>query len=168
MAYFRLREDAQSWFSEISGGPPFRTKFDIYYLCLMAGFASGRATELVGSGAAATDFVEKFVEDYRPSSRLLIGLLVTAELRKSGIDVSEKAQVRSLFKRLVDSESPNSLTDQGMRRLNAYASGGYEYIAEKRDMKPYAAEEFIQGYTALIAEAIESASAGVPKTDTGQ
>jgi len=155
MAYFRLRTDAQSWFSEIADSPPFRTKFDIYYLCLIAGLASGRATELTGTAHPATDLVEKFVEDYRPASRLIIGLLVTAELRKSGIDVSEKAQVRALFKRLVDSESPNSLTDQGMRRLNAYASGGYEYLAEQRDMKPYTAEEFIQGYSALIENAVE-------------
>ena len=158
MAYFRLRSDAQSWFSEIADAPPFRTKFDAYYLCLLAGLASGRATELAGAVHPATDLVEKFVEDYRPASRLIIGLLVTAELRKSGIDVTEKAQVRALFKRLVDSESPNSLTESGMRRLNAYASGGYEYLAEQRDMKPYTAEEFIQSYTALIGEAVEMAT----------
>lgn len=158
MAYFRLRTDAQSWFSEIADAPPFRTKFDVYYLCLLAGLASGRATELAGASNPATDLVEKFVEDYRPASRLIIGLLVTAELRKSGIDVSEKAQVRALFKRLVDSESPNSMTEMGMRRLNAYASGGYEYLAEQRDMKPYTAEEFIQSYTALIDEAVQNAA----------
>lgn len=159
MAYFRLRTDAQSWFSEIADLPPFKTKFDVYYLCLLAGLANGRAAELSGAANPATDLVEKFVEDYRPASRLIIGLLVTAELKKSGIDVSEKAQVRALFKRLVDSESPNSLTEMGMRRLNAYASGGYEYLAEQRDMKPYTAEEFIQGYTALIEEAVEKAGA---------
>jgi len=159
MAYFRLRTDAQSWFSEIADAPPFKTKFDVYYLCLLAGLASGRAAELSGTANPATDLVEKFVEDYRPASRLIIGLLVTAELKKSGIDVSEKAQVRALFKRLVDSESPNSLTEMGMRRLNAYASGGYEYLAEERDMKPYTAEEFIQGYSALIEVAVEKASA---------
>lgn len=160
MAYFRLRTDAQSWFSEIADSPPFRVKFDVYYLCLLAGFASGRATELAGAVHPATDLVEKFVEDYRPASRLIIGLLVTAELRKSGIDVSEKAQVRALFKRLVDSESPNSLTELGMRRLNAYASGGYEYLAEQRDMKPYTAEEFIQSYTTLIEQAVENVALG--------
>jgi len=160
MAYFRLRADAQSWFSEIADAPPFRVKFDVYYLCLLAGFASGRASELSGAAHPATDLVEKFVEDYRAASRLIIGLLVTAELRKSGIDVSEKAQVRALFKRLVDSESPNSLTDLGMRRLNAYASGGYEYLAEQRDMKPYTAEEFIQGYQTLIEDAVEKAASG--------
>lgn len=157
MAYFRLRTDAQSWFAEIADAPPFKTKFDVYYLCLLAGLASGRAAELSSAANPATDLVEKFVEDYRPVSRLIIGLLVTAELKKNGIDVSEKTQVRSLFKRLVDSESPNSLTEMGMRRLNAYASGGYEYLAEQRDMKPYTAEEFIQGYTSLIEEAVEKA-----------
>lgn len=158
MAYFRLRTDAQNWFSEIADKPPFRTKFDIYYLCLLAGIASGRAVELSGAANPATDVYEKYPEDFRPAGRLIIGLLVTAELKKSGIDVSEKAQVRALFKRLVDSETPNNLTDMGMRRLNSYASGGYEFLAEQRDMKPYTAEEFIQSYTALIGDAVEKAT----------
>lgn len=154
MAYFRLRSDAQSWFSEISESAPFRTKFDVFYFCALAGLASGRSSDAAQVGAAATDLVEKFVEDYRSVSRLIIGLLVVAELRNSGIDIEEKAQVRTLFKRLVDPQSPNSLTDEGMKRLNAYASGGYEWLAEQRDMKPYSAEEFLLSYATLMEEAL--------------
>lgn len=158
MAYFRLRTDAQAWFSKIIDKAPFRTKFDVYYLCLLAGLANERATELSGPGNQATDLVEKFVSDYRPASRLVIGLLITVELRKNGIEINEKKQVRTLIKRLIDSESPNTLTDMGMKRLNAYASGGYDFLAEQRDVKPYNAEEFLQGFMPLIEKAVQAAS----------
>ena len=35
---FRLRTDAEKWFSEIADHPG-TLKFDLYYFCLMAGFA---------------------------------------------------------------------------------------------------------------------------------
>ena len=149
MARFRMRNDARAWLSQISDFEQFRVDFDQYYLCLMAGFASGRSTE----GGASTEMVEAFVEEYKPASRFLIGLLVIAELKKGGIDVSERTAVRALFKRLVDPQSPNSLTDEGMRRMNAYASGGYDYLSERRETKPYSGEEFLRDYVQLIGEA---------------
>ncbi len=149
MARFRMRNDARAWFSQINDFEHFRVDFDQYYLCLMAGFASGRSTE----GGASSEMVEAFVEEYKPASRFLIGLLVIAELKKGGIDVSERTAVRALFKRLVDPQSPNSLTDEGMRRMNAYASGGYDYLSERRETKPYSGEEFLRDYVQLIGEA---------------
>ena len=41
---FRLREDAERWFSALDGKEPTKTKFDLYYFCLMAG-ALERADE---------------------------------------------------------------------------------------------------------------------------
>jgi hypothetical protein len=150
MAYFRLRKDAEKWFREISDDPPFKVKWDIYYLCLMAGFASNRSSEVT----AATDLTERFVEEYRPARHFLLGLLVTAELKLAGVNRADKAQVRELFKKLIHPNGTNDLTDFGMRRMNAYASGGWEYLAEMRDQRPYHVEEFMQSYPALLARAI--------------
>lgn len=41
-----------------------------------------------------------------------------------------------------------------MKRLNAYASGGYEWLAEQRDMKPYSAEEFLLSYASLLEQVL--------------
>ena len=149
MARFRLRNDAKGWFSQISKFDQFKIDFDIYYLCLMAGLASGR----VNDEAPTTEMVDTFVEEYKPASRFLIGLLVIAEMKKGGIDVSERTAVRALFKRLVDPQSPNQLTDDGMRSMNAYASGGYDFLTERRETKPYTGEEFLRDYVQLIEEA---------------
>lgn len=149
MARFRIRNDAKSWFNQIATFEHFHTDFDQYYLCLMAGFASGRSNE----NGPTTEMVESFVEDYKEASRFLIGLLVTSELKKGGIDVRERETVRNLFRHLVDPQSPNELTEEGMRRMNAYASGGYDYLAEQRETKPYSGEEFIRDYVQLIDQA---------------
>jgi hypothetical protein len=150
MARFRFRNDARAWFSHITNFEHFKTDFDQYYLCLMAGFASGRSNE----NGPTTEMVENFVEDYKEASRFLIGLLVIAELKRGGIEISERDAVRVLFRRLVDPHSPNQLTDEGMRRMNSYASGGYDYLAEQRETKPYSGEEFIRDYAQLITQAL--------------
>ncbi len=150
MARFRMRNDARTWFKQIADFEHFKTDFDQYYLCLMAGFASGRSNET----GTTTEMVENFVEDYKEASRFLIGLLVMAELKKSGIEIFERDSVRSMFKRLVDPHSPNQLTDEGMRRMNAYASGGYDYLSEQRETKPYSGEEFLRDYAQLIEVAV--------------
>ena len=144
MARFRIRNDARTWFKQIAGD--FNTEFDQYYFCLMAGFASARSNE---TGATA-EIVENFVDDYKEASRFLIGLLVMAELRKAGIDISERDAVREMFRRLISPHSPNQLTDEGMRRMNAYASGGYDFLAENREDRPFTSGEFLRDYAQLI------------------
>ena len=153
---FRLREDAERWFSQLDGKEPTKTKFDLYYFCLMAGLANGRSSDASSSGVTAREIVDDFIHDYRPAQRLLIGLLVVAEARKGGIDLEEKAAVREVFGRLVTPESKTHLTDEGMRCLNAYASGGYEFLSESRDTAPASPEEFLRDFVGLIENAVES------------
>jgi len=38
--------------------------------------------------------------------------------------------------------------------MNAYSSGGYDYLAEKRETKPYSGEEFLRDYAQLVEEAL--------------
>ena len=146
MARFRIRNDARNWFKHIADFEHFKTEFDQYYFCLMVGFASGRSSE---KGTTA-EFVENIVEDYKEASRFLIGLLVMAELKTAGIEIFERESVRDMFRRLVDPHSPNQLTDEGMRRMNAYASGGYDYLSEQREKGPYSGEEFLRDYVKVI------------------
>ena len=154
---FRLREDAERWFREIDGKEPTKTKFDLYYFCLMAGMASGRASD--PSDFGAREIIDEFIQDYQPAQRLLIGLLVAAEVRRGGIDLGEKAAVRAVFRRLVTPGSKTQLTEEGMRCMNAYASGGYDFLAESRDVAPASPEEFVRDFVGLIADAAESETA---------
>ena len=156
---FRLREDAERWFSALDGKEPTKTKFDLYYFCLMAGLASGRSSDASKAGVPSREIVDDFIQDYRPAQRLLIGLLVVAEVRRGGIDLAEKAAVRQVFRRLVTPESKTQLTEDGMRCLNAYASGGYEFLSESRSTKPTTPEEFMRDFVGLVADAAKEGSA---------
>lgn len=151
---FRLREDAERWFKELDGKEPAKTKFDLYYFCLMAGLASGRFSD--PSAFGAREIIDEFIQDYQPAQRLLIGLLVAAEVRRGGIDVGEKTAVRTVFRRLVTPEAKTQLTDEGMWCMNAYASGGYDYLTESRDTAPASPEEFIRDFVGLIDKAIKT------------
>ena len=46
-----------------------------------------------------------------------------------------------------------------MRCMNAYASGGYEFLAEQRDTKPSSVEEFLRDYIRLVDCAVEAGHA---------
>lgn len=155
---FRLRTDAEKWFSEIDGREPIKTKFDLYYFCLLAGLASGRYVDISRQGVTARDIVQDFILDYRPAARLMIGLLLVAELSRSGIAPSERLAVRKLVKQLVEPGS-SGLSDEGFRAMNGYASGGYEFLAESRDHRPASPDEFLRDFTVLIGEAFGTRSA---------
>ena len=81
---------------------------------------------------------------------------MAAEVRRGGIDLSEKAAVRAVFRRLVTPGSKTQLTDEGLRCMNAYASGGYDFLSESRDVAPASPEEFVRDFVGLIDEAVES------------
>lgn len=150
---FRLRDDAEKWFSEIDGQAPLKTKFDLYYFCVMAGLAGRRKSEPVPSH----EIIDEFIQDYRPAKRLLIGLMVIAEVHQGGMGLEEKTAVRDVFKRLITSDNATGLTDDGMRCMNSYASGGYEFLAESRETKPTSPEEFLRDYVQLVDLAAKAA-----------
>ncbi|OKH41419.1 hypothetical protein NIES2101_34355 [Calothrix sp. HK-06] len=149
--FFRLRQDAESWFSNIFE-KPIETKFDIYYFCLMLGLATGRYSK----NKEGTEFIDYFIADYASYQTLIIGLLVITELNKRGIGIKERNEISSLFKEFIDTATRTNLTDEAIDKLNGYASGGYEYLTEKIDTKPYHVEEFLITYYNLFNEAIEN------------
>lgn len=148
MARFQLSNDARKYFSKImSQKELFPDLFDFYYICLIAGFSTGRIANL-----PSTDLVDYYIENYRPAKNFLIGLLVVSELKKSGIGSDEKEAVRKKIKQLVDPSSSTQLSDEGMKRMDEYANGGYEYIYEKRPDKPYSGEVFLEDFVLLMTE----------------
>lgn len=153
---FRIRQDAENWFSNIKNQKPIQTEFDLYYFCLMLGLATGRKSN--PSDRCADWEIGYFINDYKTSQRLIIGLLIRTELSRLGIEVTEKKEVRQLFNELVDPTSRSHLTELGMDRLNEYSSGGYDYLAEKLSSKPHYVEEFLRTYDKLLKEAVDSNS----------
>lgn len=148
---FYLREDTESWFNNIKDQRPIETKFDLFYFCLMLGIAAGRKSS-PNARSKTTEFQKNFVKSYIPVQKLIIGLLINAELKRLGIDSTEKDQVYNLLTNLVDPENQTKLTEAGINKLNEYASGGYDVLSEELSSKPYSVEEFLRTYTKLLRE----------------
>ena len=153
MASFRLREDAIDWLSAVQSRLANATIFDLYYFCAMAGLTSGRAEEL---RSASREMIDYFVADHKPFASFVLAMLVVAELQRSRIRLTEEHEVRILFRSLVTGNGGSGLTDEGMRRLNAYANGGYEFLASRCDQRPQNPEEFLRVFTQLLGEAAAS------------
>lgn len=150
---FRLREDAEKWFSEIAKQPPFRAMFDMYYFCLVLGLATGRLDK-EGASSETIELVDYFIEDYKAAQRCLMGMLILAELKRQNVSLNEKKRVQEIIHSLIDPNSHSNLTQFGFQQSNAYASGGYDYLFEKRAQKPYGAGQFLRDYKRLIDEAL--------------
>jgi hypothetical protein len=165
---FRMRDDAENWFSNIKNKKTvIKTKFDRYYYCLMIGLASGHYSEPTQRCKDCTDFVDDFVKEYQAQQKLIIGLLVRAELADSRISLNDKEETRKLLLDLIDPTSQTNLTDYGMDRMNAYSSGGYDYLSEHLDSKPHYVEDFLITYVKLLKEAVDNNPKWQPATVQG-
>lgn len=147
---FQFSQDADNWFANVREKDPFRLKFDRYYICLMLGLASGRK-----GGPPGPDFVDYFVDQYKPTHRLISGLLTVAELKNQGIEMDDKPGVRKMIAELFDTSTTTGLSDEGLRNLNRYASGGFTYLAEICQ-KPHHADAFLVEYLSLLKSAADS------------
>ena len=126
---FRLRNDAEKMLKHLLVEKSVvKTMFDLYYLCFMVGLACGRTNPDDIKGVAP--FIQNFPEDYQSVQDLLVGLLVMSEIRKNSIDLSNKTQVRSEISRLIHPSTSTGLTSDGHALMNAYASGGFDFMLE--------------------------------------
>lgn len=152
MASFKIREDAITWLSDVQRGLDGGTIFDLYYFCAVAGLTAGKAEEL---SAPTREMVDYFVSDYKPVASFLLGMLVIAELKLGRIELDEDGEVRSVFRSLVAGQGETGLTDEGMKRLNAYANGGYEYLAQNIENRPQSAEVFLREFATVMSSAAD-------------
>ncbi len=146
---FRLRTDAEKWFSEIE--KDFTYKFDAYYFCLMAGYTAVRRSPLTSADKPA--FVDDFPGDYKLQQNLLLGGLIDCDLRDRGISVTDKAAVQKVVSELLTATGASThLNATGAARMNEYASGGFDVLVERMVDKPHKLETFLRGYAKLITE----------------
>ena len=154
---FRLRQDTKDWFSNIQDNKSrqINTDFDLYYFCLMLGLATGKYSNPINKCKKYSDFTDYFVKDYKSHQNLILGLLIRAELSKLGISLDEKEDTKKHLIKLIDPSSTTNLTNEGIDSMNAYASGGFDYLTENFDSKPYHVEEFLISYTKLLQKAVD-------------
>lgn len=159
---FRLRNEARDWFSEIAGefgkgaaGIPEAPMFDMYYLCLVAGLAElePSASKEVTTTSTA-ELVSAFPGEYRERGRLIIALLLSRELRRTAVELTERDALHETVSEYVDPQSPSGLSSEGEKLSNRYAYNGFEIMASWFDAKPQHLETFLL----LYAEKVKAAA----------
>jgi len=124
----------------------------MYHLCLLAGLASQRKSEVPPEDT--TVLVDYFPGEYRNTGRLIVALFVATELRLMGIDRSERDHLHSEVSMLVDPAGTSFLSDAGMREINRYAHGGFDTISEWFDARPHTFEAFLVNYKEKLDRAL--------------
>lgn len=156
MAYFHMRKDAEVWFRDLfvdqhNKKKPFEVKYDLYYLCLMLGLAHRQTSDPTASGRKTTGFIDHLPQTYKPTQRLVLGLLLRAELESEGVGIDEKEEVRKIINDLID--PAQGYSDQAVSRLNAYSSGGFDILVQALPDRPRTTPEFFRIYLEMIEEA---------------
>lgn len=147
---FELRQDAKKWFKAFDGDIKQKIiiQFDLYYFCLIPGFIAKRRNVEINSNDVDEIFRD-FPSVFRSRGELLAGLLINTELSRLGIDLQERESVYSVIKELVIT-SPPYLSNEGIKRMNQYAHGGFDVLCERMDERPISLETFIRKYHRVI------------------
>ena len=148
MQPFRLRLDARQWFNELRDQKAFKTDFDAFYFCFIAGVTTKRKEAV--SHEETAELVSYFPDRYTSRGKLLLGLFLKSELEILGVSMDERRDVYSTISRLVTPEAPNYLSDEGVREFNKYAHGGYDQLIEWFGEKPRSLETFLRGFKLKI------------------
>lgn len=149
---FELRQDAKRWFKAFDREIKQKTiiLFDLYYFCLIPGFVTRHRNIEIHS-----DDVDEMTRDFptvfRSRGELLVGLLINTELSRMGIDLKERTSVYSTISELVITSHPY-LSNEGIKRMNQYAHGGFDVLCERMDERPRSLETFVRKYHLLIQD----------------
>jgi hypothetical protein len=150
MMPFRLSNEVEKWFKDIGktskGG--FQTDFDAYYFCFIAGITSGRKKGLPAS--ETRELVEYFPDRFKTRGKLIVALFLCRELIELGVQFKEKNTMHTAISRLIKTESPSYLSDEGMTEFNKYAHGGYEVLTEWFDERPRSLDTFLRLFKAKL------------------
>ncbi|WP_406260207.1 hypothetical protein [Streptomyces chartreusis] len=158
MAPFRIRKEARHWFRDLRDiEKTFKLDFDAYYFCFMAGVVLRQKRSIPYDDTA--EIVTSFPERYNQErGKLMVALFLTRELDYLGVRMDEKKSVHAAIAKLVNPESPNHLSDDGMREFNAYAHGGYDVLLDWFDDRPRTLDTFVRIFKQKIDEALIDAS----------
>ena len=146
---FNLSIDAKEWFKHLREQSPFKegaSSMDFYYLSLLVGFYSGKPKKLENG----EEFIKTWPNKYDPLKHKIVALFLDTELKRYSIDVKNKDEVKSHFKKYIVSNSSMVLSKDGMDALNDYSYSGYLKIRAEIGDQPKSSTTFLKNYTDII------------------
>jgi hypothetical protein len=150
---FYIPEAARIWFKTIKGGQDsgFHLDFDIYYYCLLAGLSRSKKNPDLPK-KDTVEIIRHFPAEYISNKHFIIALFLKTELDLLGIQLNEKKALDKELSRLLDPNSPTSLSEEGMKELNHYTFGGFRELQEHFPEAPRSLDGFLVGYYQFLNE----------------
>lgn len=124
---FELSDGSRKYFKQIqerSNSGKFKIQFDFYYLCCILGMLKNKFPKQ----DSTNEIARQFPGDYYNQKDHIIGLLIDAEIRRTGLVSSDRKSLEKFVLKLVSMDNPNHLSEEGEKYLNRYAEGGYQFI----------------------------------------
>lgn len=149
---FRLPKRCDTIFKDLidnGNDLKLKLKFDAYYLSLLVGLANKQI--IVNPEYASSELVGEYPKEYFEYRDYIAGLLISTEAERLIGELVDSAELESLIKSLIKSDSPTRLTNEGEKRLNQYAAKGSEIIHEKM-MKHEFLDDFYLDYFGCFKE----------------
>jgi hypothetical protein len=144
---FRLSKAARKYFTELekSTSGKLEHTWDKYYFCLMAGLTE---IKLGDEPPADDEFVKEFPLVYHEHRYQILGVLITSELLRRGVELGNAQELQRISLELTTPTSPTFLSAAGMKRLNEYADGRFrvlqDRIPEHRELSIFLKEYYEQ------------------------
>ena len=122
-------------------------QFDVYYCCALIGMV---ACQLDEDTSELNDIIDKYPTAYRDAKAQIAGLLVATEAKRLGIDVHSDKLENVMLNYLTTGGT--LLTEEGIKKLNAYSLKGYNLIKEYPLIdKPTSREQFLNAFYQAIS-----------------
>ena len=125
---FHITREAKKYYEKLdkSTTGKLKTEFDFYYLCLLAGFSRGKVSQNNG-----VEFYDKFPNEFYHQRQQVIGLLISTEIERRGVNVNDNVQVEKIILYIVKPDSVTLLSNEGEKLLDQYAQNGFELISDE-------------------------------------
>jgi len=146
---FVISNDARRYYTKLNESKhgKFRTMFDFYYLCLIAGMINNKRSTAKGS-----EFIDQFTKDFIPRREEIIGLLISTEIERNNIDLNNRSRIERLMLALVQPDSASRLSSDGENLMNQYAENGFYKILEEIPEPPINLDTFLITYYEKIVK----------------
>jgi len=137
---FKLDKNAVKWGEGlINKNGPMVIEFDLYYIFLIVGLGL-KQSQPVQNGSV---FTKNYPKAYEALRHKIAALLLYTDLKASGFEVNNKANVKSAISETLSSSSYNFISDDAIEKLNGYANGGYHAIKDVLHSAPPNASIFL-------------------------
>jgi hypothetical protein len=148
---FRISSSSRDYFDDIedkSTTGSFDTMWDKYYMSAMVGIKA-RDRVITDDEPTAESFTEDVITDYEDQKYEIYGALITAEIERQGIPKREKAEIRQLMLKILNSRDATRLSEHGKKLLNCYAEQGYR-ILQNKIPEPGDFDQFLKQYHNIL------------------